>query len=922
MKYINKREDFLKKSKHDKIERLIKEGAGGPFTNDIPWGDSLVGRLINAVVRKSGIAINVTRIKSLIPRLKELFEEILEDSKISQQSMAKVWKVKVYALLQKLKRAVDEEEEVNILIYITDDLINIVNSEFIDDENRKTLLEELKKFKEFLLSLKDDSVEEEKEEEEVKPVSTNSQEIPFDFCIKNLKAVYAILVSYRKLKDVNKQEHIAKKDAKGNPIVVGKEYNYNGKTVKVINIETHQLIGPGGQSGDGKWLTNDDKKVDPENADTNVFVTTKDSKTGEYTNKTGQEATASKLVPITESVVEPTTVVKDATPAQPKQNSILNSVKPVYTFFTSDKDIFPGLESLFKMSPENQQKYGFKAPILKIYNTARLNEDLKQFLTRPEAIGKLLITMYKSTKVKEDGSFEGIQDDMKLAIADFNKTMKNILLFQSGIGDKSKKEDETEVKPEESKPEAQTKKEDDIDFDNKNRSQFEGRLLKYNSFISINEADEAVQGTQTQSEPVQGTQSQSQVQGTQSQVSEATTNVEKIKEYFEANVNYKIWMVEESEFKTIETDIENESKDNKELIINGIDPIIEILKLFNRAYKLHTTNNIPGGRSGGAVSRSVYNEYTPFGQNSSGQSGISDGPYRNNKIFNVWEDAVLDIMKQRKYQPIFSKETKIRIGNQLIKGAGSTFKKLITGLLDTETLYKNGAQKKFLNEYFGPDAVPEGITLGLPGDEKTNADNAGNIKTTELEFVKNSDLITNEDIKNKKFENKLLQIKYTGDDKTKTIYMFIEGVNGEFFNVSYCNSFYFFNNYIKTQGGESPSLKLENINISKEAVVNQEVKKFVLRYTKISKNDLSKLLTGTSIQLNSVTTGGETSNLTIKPSLVSWLVNSADKSLYSIKDVNRLSGSKRIVGGELNVPTLLSKKYGDDQKFDPLSKAV
>ena len=98
-------------------------------------------------------------------------------------------------------------------------------------------------------------------------------------------------------------------------------------------------------------------------------------------------------------------------------------------------------------------------------------------------------------------------------------------------------------------------------------------------------------------------------------------------------------MVEESEFKTIETDIENESKDNKELVINGIDPIIEILKLFNRAYKLHTTNNIPGGRSGGAVSRSVYNEYTPFGGQGSGQSGISDGPYRNNKIFNVWENA-------------------------------------------------------------------------------------------------------------------------------------------------------------------------------------------------------------------------------------------------------------------------------------------
>ena len=64
-------------------------------------------------------------------------------------------------------------------------------------------------------------------------------------------------------------------------------------------------------------------------------------------------------------------------------------------------------------------------------------------------------------------------------------------------------------------------------------------------------------------------------------------------------------------------------------------------------------------------------------------------------------------MKERKYQPIFSKETKIRIGNELVKGAGSTFKKLITNLLDTEKLYNNGAQKKFLDEYFGPNAVQE-----------------------------------------------------------------------------------------------------------------------------------------------------------------------------------------------------------------------
>lgn len=913
MKYINKREDFLNKSKHDKIGRLIKEEAGGPFTNDIPWGDSLVGRLINAIVRKSGIAINVNRIQKLIPRLKELFDEILEDSKISQDSQVKVWKLKVFALLQKLKKAVDDEEEINVLVYITDDLITIVDSEFIDDENRKKLLEELKKFKEFLLSLKDETPEE-GEQEEVKSVSVNTQEIPFDFCIKNLKAVYAILIAYKKLKDSNKQQYAAKKDSKGNEVKVGQEYTYNGKKVKVINLEHPQKVG-----SDKKWLTGDDvpadgvkaPKQDITNPEDGVFVIWPD-----VPNSVGQALSASKLVPITES----TNVVST------KPVSILNSIKPVYNLFVAEKDIFVDLEQFFKMSPENQKNSKFKNPILKIYNTARkLNEDLNNFLTKPEDIGKSLITLYKSTKVKEDGSFESIQDDMKSAIGDFNKTMKNILLFQSGIKEVTKKEGETEKQ--EVKPvETQAKKEDDIDFENKNRSNFSDsvKLLKYSSFMKINELMDDIpedeKNSQVQSNQLQGTQSQ--VQDTQSQELEVKTNADKIKEYFEENVNYKVWMVEESEVKTIENDVENESKDNKELVISSIDPIIEILKLFNRAYKLHTTNNIPGGRSGGAVSRSVYNEYTPFGGSGSGQSGISDGPYRNNKIFNVWENAVLDIMKERKYQPIFSKETKIRIGDKLVKGAGATFKRLITDLLDTEKLYNKGAQQKFLNEYFGPDAIKEGVKLGVGDDEKTNGDNSGKIKTIELDFVKNSEIVNNEDIKNKKFENKLLQIKSTVDGKPKTIYMFIEGVNGEYFNVSYCNSFYFFNNYIKTQGGQSPSLKLEGITISKETVVNQEVREFVLRYTKISKNDLSKLLTGSSIQLNSVTEGGETKTDDVKPSLVSWLVNSTDKSLYSIKDKDRINNNKRLVGGSTDVTTLLSKKYGDNQKFEPISKIV
>ena len=66
-------------------------------------------------------------------------------------------------------------------------------------------------------------------------------------------------------------------------------------------------------------------------------------------------------------------------------------------------------------------------------------------------------------------------------------------------------------------------------------------------------------------------------------------------------------------------------------VIRDTDPIISIIRLFQRAYRLHTPGQIPSGRKGGKVSVSVFNEYEYMG--SGGGSGSADspggGPYRN-----------------------------------------------------------------------------------------------------------------------------------------------------------------------------------------------------------------------------------------------------------------------------------------------------
>jgi hypothetical protein len=73
MRYLNKREDFLREKNSNSINKIksINEEAefnSGPFANDVGWNDSLLGRLINHIIRKARIARKVGQIKKLIER--------------------------------------------------------------------------------------------------------------------------------------------------------------------------------------------------------------------------------------------------------------------------------------------------------------------------------------------------------------------------------------------------------------------------------------------------------------------------------------------------------------------------------------------------------------------------------------------------------------------------------------------------------------------------------------------------------------------------------------------------------------------------------------------------------------------------------------------------------------------------------------
>lgn len=206
---------------------------------------------------------------------------------------------------------------------------------------------------------------------------------------------------------------------------------------------------------------------------------------------------------------------------------------------------------------------------------------------------------------------------------------------------------------------------DIIDIDLERKLKFENRLMKYDTFMMINEK---------------------------------STN-KKIKETFYSNVILDNWVVDENKAEDIKQTVENSSKNVKKI---DIDPVLNIVKLFNRAFKVYTTLTIPSGRTDGKVSNRVFRRYT----NLSGSTGTPQrpgvGPFKINKVFDKFESEIQDIIKDERYKVIFNKDTEVELGDgRKVKGGGKILLNFIQSLLDGSTLYNGNAQNKFFKEYFG-----------------------------------------------------------------------------------------------------------------------------------------------------------------------------------------------------------------------------
>lgn len=707
MRYLNNRDKFIKEYKS--LNEAFDMSGSGPMGNDINWGDSLLGRLVNSIRRVVGVQASLNRISRVIKELKNIFDDIINNSSakgLSDEQKKKIGMVLIYEIIRMIEIAIydkkqkgftgdsdelgisiikDEEylEEIEtcIITYI-EEIGKIADDYGVENETEivSYLNELLEKVKDMKKNLKSEEESEETIEEPTKDLEKKANLI----FVENFRTVADIYETYKNLKDEQK-------------VKMEPEYKDAGK----VEVSESLLLENKG----------------------NVLASIK-SLYNVINSEGGEEAS--------------------------------NDIKNI-------KSLPKG--QVIQVSTMNR----LYRNIIRLIGTK--NEKLEVLLGK-ESLAKAIANLYINTRNITSQALNELPD-FKDSILNFNKTMEDCL------------------------------------NDNLYKPVVEKRLLRYSSFIKEDKRLFMDYGSERDDK------------NTQKVTLETQQPILKQywKELLEKGLSRYILTIEEArginkEFENLDID-----DDSDALVIKGgetgIDPIIEIIRIFNRAYKLHTFPVIPGGRSGGRVTNQTFRNYTSFGDGKPETAGASGGPYRNNRLFNKWENGVLEIMKDTEYQPIFNKNTVIIIDGDKRKGVGPALSKFMIDMLDGDTLYqsssrgygdkKGGIQKTFLLKYFSDIIDTKKIEkldekgLSLPGsnDAENNQKLADKIENLDISIKKDKTNITKEDLKRTFFLSKGIVKNKDGEQTEETIYFHIQQILNNHVIVVYSKSFDKFNDLIR-----------------------------------------------------------------------------------------------------------------------------
>lgn len=819
MKYVRSRDKFLtgiseyKEFDSYKKYDLIQED-GGPLHNAVEFGDSWVGRWIFNVIRVAKENFDKVRISGQISRLKRALNEILDNSVPNQldgDDKNKFNKLKVFSFLDSLDAAVRKGHKVGIIKNLTDSTIeNVTKNE--DFDGKEELIKQLEDFRKFLEQFKDDEegaddpdfkIEDDKDEKDEKDENEDESKKLFTI-IESLKSLALIIDTYKRVKIENKptQKEVytyitvdgdtiekISKDPKinKNNLTSGDIRTKNSKNLSKYPKDNQTLPAKIPLLMEG-FLFEADKfgtggGVDRQNIKTTSSKTGDKLKTGED-HLTQAFSKLKKDIEVLESEKEKgigitSKFINDITASykDPKNRETIKSLYvEINRYLVGDKkSTIQEKDNLFKENIQIIENVGKKAIVaekIARFTKRALQFDGQNLYGGLGDLGKNLQKYVESMKkimTYKLGESGKTKTDLKYKVGDTvswtnkkgEKVVKNIEKIEDG-----------RYMFTTSDGEGFSKKESDL--------KKESKVLRFDSFYRIiKEADDISGDKEVKNDTTEGMSNTNKL----------------ILEYWTKNVDIKQYVIEKTEYKKLIKDLEKKGDELKDSIIFDIDPVLDIVKAFNKAYKIHTTPVIPSGRTTGSVSSRIFLQYTSLGGGTPDSAGKSGGPYRNNAVFNKWEEAVLDVLGNIKYQKIFSPKTKLKRGDEMVEKAGANLRTFMTDLIDGDNLYKDGAQKKFLDQYFGyKSSSSKDTNDGGDKEIKENNKTATDVvdKTKKVEFVnkpigyeQDADLV-----------GTIFKIESGG----KSYYFLIHEMVGEYYYVTYTSGYKFYHDAICKEG--------------------------------------------------------------------------------------------------------------------------
>ena len=961
MRHLHSRDNYLKNINERKIiqqdkmledlttKLILEENApgSGAFGNNVKWGDSLLGRFINFVIRKIGVGVDMGRISLVSKQMKSQFERLVSESAIrtlSKEDQEDISKVQISSILGVLKKSVDDGEKVGKIKDITQSTID--NLELLEvseksEESKKVIIAALEEFLKFLEKYKDSdgkggplsedadkTTDDAEESEKGKPGDKISIKTGYPTMVKNLKALSLVLANYKKFKPKA-------------IISAPEDYFYitkGGETIETIQkdvkINKNKLAIEQIWSANAKTLEPYTIKADKSKMDKNKLQLGKDIKIKLALVK---ESFIFEEGPIQTTMVGDKSGIgtgggKDRNVGTGKEDHLTqayNKLKKSCEILEDPKDkgigvTFDFLKTITDKSVDEESKLVIKSLYKEILRY--LIGDKKATLNAPadslfvESIDTIKDKNKKIIVAEKIARFtmRAIQFDGQNLYAGLGDLGKPLQQFVDSMKELKK------IDPEELKEVVKKQ---------------ESKLLKYDSYLTlIREAEGDAQ--------VKGDEAQAQGENKEDKSTEIS---KEIKEYFDENLDFDAFLLSEEEVKEVEEKVEDASKkQGKSIVINGMNPIVEIVRLFNRAYKLHTTDAIPGARTDGAVDRLTYNEYTKFGSSSGNPSATEHGPYRHKKTFNIWEDAVFDILADTRFSPVFAKETVLDDGGGNVReGAGVALRQFMLDLLDGDELYKSsdrgdggGAQKRAIEKYFGEPAerffeTNSDVQLSIVDkktnkpDMETNNTTADAITVSNLQFAKSSSLTSDDVLKESKFRFTTLQVN--GKDSEGKIvrwYLFVNEMANDKYYVMVSKTMAWFRNIIQS---EYPSTEIGkgDSDVSPELRDRLGSGPYPIIHTVMTKKALESIATNRarSIEIKGLVKEADkpktiTENITITN--VNWLSlrkmeDNKFKGLNILKlesKDNVANSLKSIKPAFINYREVVDKKY-DEGKFTP-----